>query len=343
MTTPAFRVREAIPGDNAGLLDLDRQCVVSASTPVAFDRTPEFFARSRPYAHWRVFVAEAGSAIVGVGAMALKAVLVDDNPVQAAYFYDLRVAPQFRRLGVAKAVGDAIREYTRSLGPALGYSMVMEGNVASLSFVQGRGSEPRRTCGLSLIPVETVPPAGVTRLRALDAAEGESVLRLTRSAHPLHDLFPFPNVASLRDRLARLEGIGFSGLYGWEEGGRLAGCMGVWDYSPVMRMRILQAEGDWSWTAGRDLHLVFLTPLGFHGSRELAETVRLAATQSRQHLPPGATRALAIPHDLEDPAYAPLCVFHPMQLRFTLFGLELTGLRSSGLGSRPVYVDPADL
>ena len=170
---PAFRVREATPEDNAALLTLDRQCVVAAATPVAFDRSPDFFARSRPYAHWRTYVAEGESGLIGVGAMALKQVLVDGRPVEAAYFYDLRVAPGYRRLGVAKAVGDAIRAYTRSLGPAIGYSLVMEGNVASLTFVQGRGSRPLRSCALSLIPVEGIGATDPTRLRALgDARDG---------------------------------------------------------------------------------------------------------------------------------------------------------------------------
>ena len=129
---PAFRVREATPQDNAALLALERECVVAAATPVAFDRSPDFFARSRPYSTWRAYVAEGDSGLIGVGALALKSVLVGGRPVQAAYFYDLRVAPGFRRLGVAKAVGDAIRAYTRSLTLTVGYSLVMEGNVASL-------------------------------------------------------------------------------------------------------------------------------------------------------------------------------------------------------------------
>ncbi|MEK6717318.1 MAG: hypothetical protein AABZ16_07490 [candidate division NC10 bacterium] len=85
---PAFRVREATPQDNAALLALDRECVVAAATPVAFDRSPDFFARSRPYSTWRAYVAEGDSGLIGVGAMALKSVLVGGRPVQAAYFYD---------------------------------------------------------------------------------------------------------------------------------------------------------------------------------------------------------------------------------------------------------------
>lgn len=340
---PAFRVREAVPEDNAALLALDRQCVVAAATPVAFDRSPDFFARSRPYAHWRAFVAEGGSGLIGVGAMALKRVLVGGRPVEAAYFYDLRVAPGFRRLGVAKAVGDAIREYTRSLHPAIGYSLVMEGNIASLSFVQGRGSRPVRSCALSLIPVESIAAGDATRLQALDDTAAEAVLRLARAAHADHDLFPFPDVESLRDRLRRLDGMGFGGLYGWDDGGGLAGCFGLWDYSPVMRMRILQAVGEWSWAAERDLHLIFLTPLGFRDARALEETVRLAAAHLRQAPAPGVARVVAVTYDLADPGYAALDQFRPIRMGFTLFGLELGGSGDLALGSRPVFVDPADL
>jgi len=340
---PAFRVREATPEDNAALLALDRQCVVAAATPVAFDRSPDFFARSRPYAHWRTYVAEGESGLIGVGAMALKRALVDGQPVEAAYFYDLRVAPGYRRLGVAKAVGDAIRAYTRSLGPAIGYSLVMEGNVASLTFVQGRGSRPRRSCALSLIPVEGMGVTDSTWPRALGDAEMESAHRLARAAHPDHDLFPFADVASVRDRLRRLDGSGFDGLYGWDDRGSLAGCFGLWDYSPVMRMRILHAVGEWAWAAGRDLHLVFLMPLGFRNARGLADAVKLAAGCLPKSPAPGVARVLALTHDQADPAYAALDLFQPIRMGFTLFGLELGGSGGPSLGSRPVFVDPADL
>ena len=342
---PAFHVREATPGDNPALLALDRQCVVAAATPVAFDRSPDFFARSRPYTHWRTYVAEGASGLLGVGAMALKRVLVDGRPVEAAYFYDLRVAPAYRRLGVAKAVGDAIRAYARSLRPAVGYSLVMEGNVASLTFVQGRGSRPLRSCALRLIPVEAMAAAdpALAGLRALGDAEIESALDLVRAAHRDHDLFPFPDVASIRDRLHRLGGSGFAGLYGWDDRGTLAGCFGLWDYSPVMRMRILQGELEWEWAVGRDLHLVFLMPLGFQEVRGLADAVRLAAVRLRRSAAPGVTHVLALTHDMEDTAYAALDQFRPIRMGFTLFGLELGGAGDLSLGGRPVFVDPADL
>jgi hypothetical protein len=108
-------------------------------------------------------------------------------------------------------------------------------------------------------------------------------------------------------------------------------------------MRILQATGEWSWAAERDLHQVFLMPLGFRKPQGVAEAVRLAAACLRSDAGPGTTCVLAIPHDLGDPAYAALDAFRPIRLGFTLFGVDLGGSSGVSIGSRPVFVDPADL
>ena len=340
---PAFRVREAVPGDNAALLALDRQCVMAAATPVMFDRSPDFFARSRPYAYWRAYVAESEQGLIGVAAMALKTVLVRGRRVRAAYFYDLRVAPEFRRLGVAKAMGDALREHTRALAPTVVYSLVMEGNVPSHSFVEARGSRPLRPGTLCLIPLEAVPAADPQRVRLLEASEIPAALSLAGAAHPDQDLFPFPDAASLVERIDRLVQIGYLGLYGWEADGALAGCFGLWDYGQVMRMRVLRQSGEWAWAGGRDLNLVFLMPLGFRDAEGVAEAIRLAAARVRQEPAVGAACVLAIPHDLEAPGYTALDAFRPLRLAFDVFGLDLGEPSYHTIGTRPVFVDPADL
>lgn len=343
MTALSFRVRQATPADNAALLALDRRCVVAAATPVAFDRSPNFFARSRPYESWRVFVAEGDAGLIGVGAMALKRVLIGGEPIPAAYLYDLRVAPEARRMGVAGGVGDALRAYAQSLEPAIGYALVREGNVPSLTFVQGRGSRPLRSCALDLFRIDQVPEDDPARLRRLGDADLVPAHRLALAAHQDHDLFPYPDVAALGDRLSRLEGLGWEGLYGWESRGRLTGCFGLWDYSPVMRMRVLAPEGEWSWTAGRDLRLIFLMPVGFPGSEGAAEALRLAAARMRLLPSSDPTCVLAVPHDLEDELYAGLAQYQRIPLRFTLFGLDLAGTGTGSFGSRLVFMDPADL
>lgn len=343
MSTLAFRVRQATPADNTALLELDRRCVVAGATPATYDRSPDFFARSRPYGRWQAFVAEADAGLVGVGAMALKTVLVGGEPTPAAYFYDLRVAPEARRMGVAGGVGDALRAYTRALQPAIGYSLVREGNVPSLTFVQGRGSRPLRPCALDLFRVDLVPEDDPARLRRLEDADLASAFRMALAAHQDHDLFPYPDAAALDDRLSRVGGLGWDGLYGWESHGTLTGCFGLWDYSRVMRLRVLAPEGEWSWATGRDLRLFFLMPLGFQGPDGVDEALRLAAARMRVHPSSGPSCVLAVPHDLEDGRYAGLDQYRPIRMRYTLFGLDLSGAGIGSLGRRLVFMDPADL
>jgi hypothetical protein len=288
-------------------------------------------------------VAEGEQGLIGVAAMALKPAVLGGRPIRAAYLYDLRVAPAARRLGGAKAVGDALRAHTRSLSPAVVYSLVMEGNVPSLAFVGARGARPQRSGALSLIPAGTVPAANPERARRLEASDIPAVLALVHAGHPHRDLLPFPDAASLADRIERIGPIGFRGLYGWDAEGTLAGCFGLWDYSPVMRMRLMQTPAEWTWAGGCDLHLVFLMPLGFRESGAVAEAVRLAAARLRQGPAAAAAWVLAIAHDLGDAAYAALGAFRPLRLGFTLFGVDLGGTDPLSFGTRPAFVDPADL
>ena len=102
-----FTVRRARESDNRALIELDRRCTMGEETRLAFDRSPDFFARSKAYERHQLFVAEAEHTLVGVGGVALKPLRVAGESLKAAYFYDLRVDPGFRRLGVASAIGDA--------------------------------------------------------------------------------------------------------------------------------------------------------------------------------------------------------------------------------------------
>jgi hypothetical protein len=110
-----------------------------------------------------------------------------------------------------------------------------------------------------------------------------------------------------------------------------------------MRLRVLAPEGEWSWATGRDLRLVFLMPVGLAGPGGMGELLRLAAARMRLHLSSDPTCVLAVPHDLEDGLYAGLTQYQPIQLRFSLFGLDLGGAGTGSIGHRVVFMDPADL
>ena len=131
-----FIVRPARESDNEALVELDRRCTMGEETIMAFVRSHDFFARSKPYEQPQLLVAEADNTILGVGGAALKPLRVGAELLKAAYFYDLRVDPAFRRLGVASAIGDALIQMVKQKEADFTFSLILEGNVPSLGLWQ---------------------------------------------------------------------------------------------------------------------------------------------------------------------------------------------------------------
>lgn len=156
-------VREARPEDNDGLIALDAACSMGEAVALRFDRSPDFFARAGAYERAIVLVAEVDGRLVGIGAAAFKVLRVGGSVGPWAYLFDLRVAPETRRRGVASAVGDGLRARLRAAGVSRAYSLVLSDNASSSAFVSGRGSEMVRTCRIAFVglPAEESggPPA----------------------------------------------------------------------------------------------------------------------------------------------------------------------------------------
>jgi GNAT superfamily N-acetyltransferase len=150
-------IRDARPEDNEALIELDRQCVMGGTIQLVFDRSPDFFARSRAYESFRVCVAEQQGILIGVGGVTLKSLRVGGIRQRWAYFYDLRVHPSHRRRGVAGLIANALVDGIRDAGITGAYSLVIEGNVPSESFVEMRGSIPYKQCALALLSGEAGP------------------------------------------------------------------------------------------------------------------------------------------------------------------------------------------
>jgi len=98
-----LRIEPYAAADNEAALRLEEQCCQGASVAVRF-RRPTFEARSRVYRKYRILCAKADGELVGIGAWAEKRVRLRGDSVRAAYLYDLRVHPAYRRQGVARRV-----------------------------------------------------------------------------------------------------------------------------------------------------------------------------------------------------------------------------------------------
>jgi len=92
-------IRLAGDYDNAELLELEKMCHQGTDIALQFNRSPDFFSRSRIYEKYMLFVAEEEGKIVGMVGAASKRFKMRGNVVDGIYIYDLRVHPKYRRRG----------------------------------------------------------------------------------------------------------------------------------------------------------------------------------------------------------------------------------------------------
>ena len=86
--------------DNEAAIYLEEQCVQGSTLQLKYQR-PAFHARSEVYDKYRILCAKMDGRLVGICAWAEKHVSLHGRSHRAAYTYDLRVLPEYRKQGVA--------------------------------------------------------------------------------------------------------------------------------------------------------------------------------------------------------------------------------------------------
>lgn len=290
---------------------------------LVFDRSPDFFARSRAYESFRMCVAEQDGTLIGVGGVAVKRLRVNGIRHRWAYFYDLRVHPSHRRRGVAGLVANALVEGIRDAGITHAYSLVIEGNAPSESFVEMRGSLPFKRCALALLSGE----AGASRLERIPDV-GSEVASLLETTYRSYHFTPSWDPESLHGTLDRLTPLGWGGMYGRRAEKGWGCCFGLWDYSSVMQMTF----------RGRGAEMrprpFFLYPFGWQDPEWLREGLRAA----RAVIASGGT--LLLPHVPGDPVSVAIPE-DAFRVGMTLYvrGPAPEEAQTNGF----VFIDPADL
>jgi len=290
---------------------------------LVFDRSPDFFARSRAYESFRMCVAEQEGTLIAVGGVTVKSLRVGGIRHRWAYFYDLRVRPTHRRQGVAGLIANALVDGIRDAGITGAYSLVIEGNVPSESFVEMRGSIPFKQCALALLSGE----AGATRLERIPDVSDE-VASLLEATYRSYHFTPPWDPEMLHGTLDRLTPLGWQGMYGRRAQGGWGLCFGLWDYSSVMQMTFRGR--------GAEMHArpFFLYPLGWQDPQWLRDGLRAAQAV----IASGGT--LLLPYVPGDPVSA-VIPEDAVRLGMTLYVRRLAPEEAQTDGF--VFIDPADL
>ena len=146
-------VRPAVPADNPPLLELERSCPQGTRLQIWSEREDYFF-RSALYGnhHTLVTVDPAERRLFGVMAATLKEVQVGGRTLRAAYFYDLRIHPDYRRTVLGRhmlGVWNEMERWAGRQGAHLIYGLVKGDNEVMLRLQRKRAGY--RLAGRQLI------------------------------------------------------------------------------------------------------------------------------------------------------------------------------------------------
>ena len=229
-------IREATEGDNDALNELQKKCPAGTSLVLGVDSSPDYFARSRPFRDWHVFVASENDIIVGSAAFAVTDTYVEGRKIKTAYEYGFVVDPLHRRKGIAEKLQGHIEDIALDKGVDLLHLDIIEDNIPSLSLFSKMGFEKVRDCTtISLMPYKRQRITADANIRSMEEADVDDVTGLINEMYRGYDFFAPFQPKDLVEYLGRIPHFDFHNILVFENNGKLEACLGVWEYDKVRK------------------------------------------------------------------------------------------------------------
>lgn len=220
----SLRIRRATNDDNARLCEIETLCPQGRALRFHYQRD-DFFARSRVYDDWAVFVAEEDGMAVGVAAASIKSVRIAGQPVRAGYIYDVRVIPEHRGKKLSYALVEAVEAYLRPLVD-YAYLYVLSDNRATQAITRRCAMFPIGRFRVLLVPAL---PRVLPMPRLLAGAARAEVLAAMQAQSARYDLVPL--VTASRHHAPEEQRSPVVGLFAVGDPPRAAA--NVWDPTPL--------------------------------------------------------------------------------------------------------------
>jgi GNAT superfamily N-acetyltransferase len=255
-----MEIREATLEDNDTLQALQAQCPQGISLVVSTVNTPDFFARAKAYESYKIFVACEDSRIIGSGACAFRNGIINGNTERLGYEFQYFVSPDFRRKGLAGQLRNHIEKYLIQEGAALSYALVMEGNVPSMRLLESYGFHIYRRLTMRTLPVRKEKQVdSAVAVRSATSDDLSSVSQLLNDTWQKYEWFHPTTVESLNQCIDRIPAFHLDDILLLEDRNGISACLGVWDWSRVMRVTVERLSRKMRWM-GRLLVLTGIMP-----------------------------------------------------------------------------------
>jgi predicted N-acetyltransferase YhbS len=293
-----MHIREATPDDNAELQELQAKCPQGTTLIVSTVNTPDFFARAKAYESYKVYVACEENRIIGSAACAIRNAVVNGQLSRVAYLFQAFVSPDYRRKGIASQLLQQRLDYLTQQGAVLAYTLIMEGNIPSMRYVESQGFKLHRTLVMPGLAVyKEMDVISREKIRSTTSEDLVAVAELLNETWQGFELYKPMSADALAQFVTRTPAYSFDNLLVLEDQGEILACLGFWDWSQITRVTVKALSSKMrmigllldiarylrpmprSLKPGDTLKQMVLTPIAFKDPRHLAVLLKYVNNQ----------------------------------------------------------------
>ena len=353
-----IRIREAAERDNDVLIQLQKQCPQGTGFVLGVDSSPDYFAHSRPFEDWHVFVAVEDDNIVGSAACAISDTYAEGKRFKTAYEYGFMVDPHHRRKGIAVKLQDHIEHIAHDKNLDLLHLNITEDNIPSVNLFSKVGFKKVKDCAtFSLMAYRRQRIVRDTNIRKMEKNDVGRVANLINETYQDYDFFTPFKTREFVEYVERMPYFDFHNILVFEDNEGIQACLGYWDYNKV-RKYIVQKFNSKSKaqifltklmglftkmpkipTQGEPLLSYNLTTLAYKDSESITELIKHMINLALEN----EINFLHIPLDPESQAATLLSQFRhtKTKLHFFIKSLKQKGLPN--LGEKKLYIDISEI
>ena len=138
-----IQLREALPTDNAGLLNLTSLSPMDGKISIRIDRNPDFFRLLNQRGPGKLFIAKSDEIIVGCFSLSIMDVLNCGNHDKIHYLADLKIHPSHLGTTLTSRLLYMMFDYLRKIKADLLFLTAADGNEKVMPLLEGRIGLPK--------------------------------------------------------------------------------------------------------------------------------------------------------------------------------------------------------